>query len=102
MASTFWDPGVIYINGLPHDVMINAQYYSNLLNNYVYQVIQKTRTGKVSKKIILLYGNVHSYIANLMTTTLATMGWEIINHPPYSNDLDLGDFHLCGPVEVHV
>jgi histone-lysine N-methyltransferase SETMAR len=34
--------------------------------------------------------------------TLATLGWEIMNHPPYSTDLAPGDFHLFGPRKVHL
>jgi hypothetical protein len=40
--------------------------------------------GNWYKKIILLHDNAHPQIANLMKTTLATMCWEIMDHPPYS------------------
>jgi histone-lysine N-methyltransferase SETMAR len=34
--------------------------------------------------------------------TLATMGWEIMNHPPYSPELAPSYFHLFGPIKVHL
>jgi hypothetical protein len=30
------------------------------------------------------------------------MGWEIMNHPPYSPVLAPLDFHLFGPMKVHL
>jgi hypothetical protein len=37
-----------------------------------------------------------------MRATMATMDWEIMNHPPHSPDLDPSDFHLLGPMKVHL
>jgi hypothetical protein len=35
--------------------------------------------------------------------TLATiMGWEIMSHPPYNQDLAPSNIHLLGPMEVHL
>jgi hypothetical protein len=33
---------------------------------------------------------------------LASLGWKIINHPPYSPGLTSSDFHLFGLVKVHL
>jgi hypothetical protein len=30
------------------------------------------------------------------------MGWEIMNHRPYTPDLVPSDFHLFGPMKVHL
>jgi hypothetical protein len=72
---------VIHVNSLPQGVVINVQYYSNLLCNDVHHEIQKKRPGKVSK-ITLLHDNTRPHMAHLMKVTLATIGWEIVNHPP--------------------
>jgi histone-lysine N-methyltransferase SETMAR len=103
MAGVFWDSeGVIYVDFLPHGVTFNAQYYSKLLHNDVHQTIQKKRPGKLSKKIILLHDNACPRTADLMKVTLATVDWEMMNHPPYSPDLASSDFNLFGPIEVHL
>jgi hypothetical protein len=34
--------------------------------------------------------------------TVATVGLEIMNHPPYSPDFVPNDFHLVGPVKVNL
>jgi hypothetical protein len=47
-----------------------------------------------------VYDNAHPHTANL--TTLATLGWEILNHPPHSLDLAPSDYHLFGPMKEHV
>jgi hypothetical protein len=39
---------------------------------------------------------------NLTNVTVATVGWEIMNHSPYSPDFVPSDFHLVGPVQVNL
>jgi histone-lysine N-methyltransferase SETMAR len=75
--------------------------YNNLLHNDMHQGIWKKTPGKLSKKIILLHGNAHPHMENLMKATL-TMGWEIIKHPPYSPYLQPSDFQLYVPMKVHL
>jgi histone-lysine N-methyltransferase SETMAR len=80
---------------------ISVQYYSNLLCNAVCLAIHKKMPGKLSEKITVLHDNMHPYTANL-TITLATLDWDIMNHPPYSPDLAFSDFHLFGPLKEHL
>jgi hypothetical protein len=49
----------------------------------------------------LLHDNARPYTENLTKATLATKGWEIMNHTPYSPDLGLSDFHSSGPIKAH-
>jgi hypothetical protein len=98
----FWDSeGVIHVDFLPHGVIINGQYYSNLLLSDVQQAIQKERPRKLSK-IILLHDSAHPQKANLMKMTMAIMGWKIMNHTSYSPVLFHSDFHLFGPMKMHL
>jgi hypothetical protein len=77
MASVFWDSeGVIHIDFLLHGVIINAQYYSNVLRN-----------------------DAHPHMAgNTDSTRLRNHG----HHPPYSPDLAPSDFHLLGAMKGHL
>jgi hypothetical protein len=102
MAVVFWESGVIFVDFLPHGVTFNAQYYSNLLRSDVHQVIRKKRPRKLSKIIILLHDSTHPYTANFMKVTLAVMGWEIMDHHVYTPDLAPNDFHLFGPMKMHL
>jgi histone-lysine N-methyltransferase SETMAR len=86
----------------PHDVTINAQYYSNLLYNDVHQAIRKKRPGNPSKKINRLHDDARPQTANFTKATLAAMGWETMNHLPYTPDLAPCYFHLFGPITVHL
>jgi hypothetical protein len=82
MASVFWDSGVMHVDSLLHDVTIHSD---------VHQVIQKKKSGKVSKMMILLQDNAHPHMADL-----ATVEQEIMNYPPYSPKLASTDFHIFG------
>jgi histone-lysine N-methyltransferase SETMAR len=84
-ASVFWDSEAIHVHFLPYGAAIHIQYYSNMICN-VHQEIQKKRPRKPSKKITLLYDNACPHTENLILK-LATMGWEIMNHPPYSPEI---------------
>jgi hypothetical protein len=81
---------------------VNAQYHSNLLLNDVQAAISKKRPGKLPKGIILLHKNTRLHKENLITATLATLGWEIFNHFPYSLDSAPSDYHLFGPMKDHL
>jgi histone-lysine N-methyltransferase SETMAR len=56
--------------------------------------------GNIKK--ILLHGSTYPHTANLTKVTLVAMGWEIMNHPPYRPDLVSSDFHLSGPMKIHL
>jgi hypothetical protein len=34
--------------------------------------------------------------------TMATLGWEIMNHPLYSTDLAVSDLHFFEPMKKHL
>jgi hypothetical protein len=70
-----------HVDFLPLHTTINAQYYSNLPLNDMYTAICKERHEKLSEEIILLHDNADPYLANLTMTVLASLGWEILNHP---------------------
>jgi hypothetical protein len=81
---------------------VNAQYYSNLLNNDKQQAVRKKRPVKLSRIIILLHDSTCPHMPNLMKVTVAAMGSEIMNHPSYRSDLVPSDFYLSGPMNVHL
>jgi histone-lysine N-methyltransferase SETMAR len=102
MISVFWDSeGVIHVDFPLCYVTVNAQCYSNLLCHDVYQAIRKRRVGRLLKIFIVLHDKACPHAANL-TKIFAKIGWEIMNHPPYSPDLAPSYFNLLGPVKVHL
>jgi transposase len=103
MASVLLDSeGVIHADFLPHGITISAQYYNNLLHNDVHYAIRKKIPEKPSKKTILLHENACPQTANLAKATLASVGWETVNHPPYSPDLAPSLFHLFRAMKAHI
>jgi hypothetical protein len=51
MTSVFWDSEeVVYIDFLPHSIIINAQYHNNLLHSDVHRAIQKKKPGQNVKE----------------------------------------------------
>ena len=44
--------------------------------------------------VLLLHDNARTYSAIRIQNLIRSFGWEKIDHPPYSQDLALSDFHL--------
>jgi hypothetical protein len=82
MANVLW-----HSEGMSH-----VHYYSNWLHNDVHKAFQKIKPGKLTNKSFLLHDNTCLRMADLMMT-LATVGWKIMNHPPFSSDLAPSDFN---------
>ena len=64
--------------------------------------IRRKRPGLLTKGVLLLHDNACPHSANLTTATLRSFKWEVLQHPPYSPDLALSDFHLFGPLKHHL
>lgn len=95
MATVFWDStGIILVDYLERGATINAEYYSNLLQNDVREAMRRKRPGKLSKRPLLLQDNARPHTAHHTMAVLERLGWDILQHPPYSPDLAPSDFHL--------
>jgi hypothetical protein len=103
MANVFWDSErVIHVGFLSSRATVNGQYYSNLFPNYVHAAVRKKSPGKLTEEILLLHCSVDPRATNLTTTTLAPLGWEILNHPFYSLGLAPSDYQLFGAAKEHL
>jgi hypothetical protein len=88
----FWDSeSVTHVDFLPRGLTINWQYYINLLHNDVQQMNLKEISGKGDHPLL---DNAHPHAANLRKVALATIGWDIMNHPPCSLYLSPIDFNF--------
>ena len=84
LASNFWDQdGILLVDYLPKDQTIIADYYSSLLVQ-LKDILKEKRRGKDTK--------VHWALA--IQKKLAYLGFQCIDHPPYSPDLATSDYHL--------
>jgi histone-lysine N-methyltransferase SETMAR len=72
---------------------MNGQYYADLIIQLRQAIIEKRR-GKLSRGILLLQDNAPVHTAQVAKRAVRDMGFEELNHPPYSPDLAPSDFYL--------
>ncbi len=100
LCTVFWDmKGVLVIDFLHEQRTMNAAYYSALLRNVVKPAYRTKRRDIPIRSAILLHDNARPHTARLTTETLDELGWETLEHPPYSPDLSPCDYFLFGPLK---
>ncbi|KAJ7335342.1 hypothetical protein JRQ81_013283 [Phrynocephalus forsythii] len=72
---------------------LNRNYYCNLLEKQCDALKQK-RCGMISKGICLLADNTPVHTAQASVVTTHRLGYELLQHPPYSPDLAPSEFIL--------
>ena len=72
---------------------MNSQYCADLIIKLRQAIIEKHR-DKLSRGILLLQDNAPVHTAQVARRAVRDMGFEEINHPPYSPDLATSDFYL--------
>jgi len=94
LAPIFWDQDGIILNDYhPKGQTINAEYYSSLLVQ-LKDILKEKRCGKVTKVVLFLHDNVPAHRALATQKKLAYLGFQCLDHPPYSPDLAPSDYHL--------
>jgi len=93
LALIFWDPDGILVDYLPKGQIINAEYYSSLLVQ-LKDILKEKRHGKITKGVLFLQDNALAHQAQATQKKLAYLGFQCLDHPPYSPDLIPSDYHL--------
>jgi len=94
LASIFLDQsGILLIDYLPKGQTINAEYYLSLLVQ-LKDILKKKRRGQVTRGVLFLHDNAPSHRALATHKKLAYVGFQCLDHPPYSPDLAPSDYHL--------
>jgi len=94
LVSIFWDQdGILLIDYLPTGQTINPEYYSSLLVQ-LKDILKEKRRGKVTKVVLFLHDNDLAHRALATQKKLAYLGFQCLDHPPYSPDLASSDYHL--------
>src|SRR5258705_5524008 len=75
---------------------VNATRYASILKEELRRAIKNKRSGLLSDGVILLQDNARPHTARHTMEIVAQLGWEILEHPPYSPDLSPCDFHTFG------
>jgi len=78
---------------LPKGQTINAKCYSSLLLQ-LNDILKEKRQGKVIKGALFLHDNALAHRALANPKKLTYLGFQCLDHPPYSPDLAPSDYHL--------
>jgi histone-lysine N-methyltransferase SETMAR len=70
---------------------INVEYYSSLLVQ-MKDILKEKRCGNFTKWILLLHDNVQAHRALATKKKLAYLGFQFLDHPPYSQNLAPSDY----------
>jgi len=94
LALIFWDrDSILLIDCLPKGQTINAEYYSSLLLQ-LKDILKEKRHWKVTKGVLFLHDNALAHRALASQKKLAYLGFQFLDHSPYSPDLASSDYHL--------
>ncbi|KAJ7341216.1 hypothetical protein JRQ81_005068 [Phrynocephalus forsythii] len=94
VLSVFWDSrGVILTDYLQKGKTLNSDYYCNLLEK-LHDALKQKRHGMISKGIRFLADNAPVHTAQASVVTAHCLGYELLQHPPYSPDFAPSDFFL--------
>jgi len=74
-------------------IIFQREYYSSLLVQ-LKNILKEKRRGKVTKGVLFLHDNAAAHRALATQTKLAYLGFQCLDHPPYSPDLTPSDYHL--------
>jgi len=90
MLTLFWDE---------RGYTVNSATYADLLKNHLRPAIKFKRPGLLSTGVLLQLDNARPHTARSALATIQDPSFEGLSHPPYSPDLDPGDFHVFGPLK---
>jgi len=94
LASIFWDQdSILLIDYLSKGQTIETEYYSSLLVQ-LKDILKEKCCGKVTKEVLFLRDNAPAHRALATQKKLAYLGFQYLDHPPYSLDLAPWDYHL--------
>jgi histone-lysine N-methyltransferase SETMAR len=86
--------GIVHYELLERNLTVTAERYCQqlrLLEEGIQQKLPVRRHG-----VILQYDNARPHTANMTKAAIQELDWEILLHPPYSEDHAPTDYHLFG------
>jgi len=91
---------ILLIDRLPKGQTINAEYYSSPLVQ-LKDILKEKRRAKVTKGVMFLL-NTSAHRALATQKKLAYLGFQCLDHPPYSPDLAPQDYHLFSGLKTQL
>jgi len=100
MLTLFWDMhGPILVHFQAHGQTVNSANYCAMLQNEPKPAICRKRRRVLPKKVLLHHDNAHPHTAAATVETVQQLGFELLQHPPYSPDLAPSNYHIFGPLK---
>lgn len=97
MLISFWNrDGLIHWDLIEQGRAVNAEVYCEQLE------LCRQALGRRRRPVILLQDNARPHVARRTQAKLREMGWEWLEHPPYSPDLSPSDYHLFRSLKHHL
>jgi len=94
LASIFWDQdGILLIDYLLKGQTINTENYSSLLVQ-LKVILKEKHRGKFNKAVMFFHDNAPAQRALATQKKLAYLGFQCLDHPPYSPHLAPSAYHL--------
>ncbi len=83
--------------------IVNAAYCCDTLRR-LRTTIRRKRPGKFPEKssVLLFHDNARPHTAKKTQNLLKKSSWIVFNHPPYSPDIALSDYHLFPFLKIHL
>lgn len=95
MVTVWWTTaGVVHYNFLKPGESITAEKYCLEIDEMHEKLCQKQPALVNRKGPILLHDNARPHISIIVRHKLHDLGYETLDHPPYSPDLSPTDYHL--------
>jgi len=100
IATVFWDrKGVLLIEFMEPGTTITSETYCETLKKLC-RATENKRRRMLTSGVVLLHDNACPHTAARTRALLQKFHWDLFNHPPYSPDLALSDFHLFSRMKV--
>ena len=103
LAIIFWDAkGILLYKTLPRNRSITATVYCEALDE-LKTALQERRRRTAEKGLNnfhFLHDNARPHTALVTQEKLATLGFTVLPHPPYSPDLSPSDYYLFSPLKA--
>jgi len=100
MATVFWDrKGVLLIEFMEPGTTITSETYCESMKK-LRRANENKRRGMLTSGVVLLHDNAHPHTAARTQALLQKFRRDLFDHPPYSPDPTLSDFHLFSRMKV--
>ena len=86
--------GVLMAHRVPTGETVNKEYYKMYIRTILCPAIRRKRLEMIDRTPIILHDNASLHKANVVKELLESYQWEVLDHPPYSPDLNPPDLDL--------